>query len=662
MERFSRWIGQLLLATLTTFCGSAQTLSWQQVLPDEAIVSLHLHEGHFLIQTTGQVFLRSIDGIQWTALEEINNGVRSTEVNSKGLLLQEFSEAEGVLRLRFTEDLEHFTTVFSYPLDSNVQWLLPLQVFKDVFVTGYSDGLQAHLLVSPDGVSWTAALTVAGDELGRLRESTRDTLVLHQEGTQPGKWAESADGLTWKLHQDLIGEYARAAGGWIGVSWNGQTMQSQDRATWSPLPVNLKPPVPVAGNGEKVILMSLINYETRITTDGLHFVSGLLPVDPSRRPSGGISLKVHDGIFWFTDRPRTEGDPIYYYSENGVDWIASETPPTSPKDAGSSYNAFSRMPALRELHEQTGARPIATSITRGELTVAIEEQADGFFRLIERQGGDFRFVGTNWIPRHGDLYEYVPEARKLVENNGVFLCLAGGKLGRMDPSETYFPQVALRSRFAETEEERIEAIDSIHLEWSPVPGAVSYQIYRYPQRAGHDAAVFIGETSENQFLDFSAELERGSAYGYMATTHGSEGRASLPGAAAFGALERTFEELFDFYIYPADSLDIVVDPIITIEPWPTPSPLNSAWRSLTWWERVYKPEFPWVYSVEHGWWYLREVRWGFWTYDEALGWFWSHRTLYPQIYLPGVGWRYYLRGTTGPRWFYDYSIGDWVTD
>ena len=44
-----------------------------------------------------------------------------------------------------------------------------------------------------------------------------------------------------------------------------------------------------------------------------------------------------------------------------------------------------------------------------------------------------------------------------------------------------------------------------------------------------------------------------------------------------------------------------------------------------------------------------------------MGWVWTGRDIYPQIYRadPGV-WYLYNQGTDDPRWFYDYSTEDWT--
>lgn len=78
---------------------------------------------------------------------------------------------------------------------------------------------------------------------------------------------------------------------------------------------------------------------------------------------------------------------------------------------------------------------------------------------------------------------------------------------------------------------------------------------------------------------------------------------------------------------------------------------------------IYDFSFPWINLLDHGWWYRAEAAstpdlW--WVYDQALGWTAVPvANAYPYLWADGR-WLYYLKGTFGPRWFYDYRIGDWV--
>lgn len=627
---------------------SAQSLTWQAVLPDNNVRTLSVVGDYFVAGNSSNNFHVSTDGIDWIAIDEPRADNAEVAIGASGVLIQEALDAttnEVQLQLRFSSDFETFDTVYTAAATTGAQWLFPPRAFHGAFVASYFDGTDSFLISSSDGLEWSTVLSVEGKKLGVFGLSNRETLLLNKIGGTSGHWAESTDGLTWEVHHELDGHYASARDAWIGVSWDGNVYRSTDTKVWTKIPFDLRAPLPIAGNGERVVIVSLISYESRSTTDGISFASGTIPYDQSNRTSGSTGLTVHDGIFWLAYVPFGEnGVAQYFYSSDGITWTASDTPPPSDTSTtGLAFNSYSHAP---KLIDEDAWEPISTSLTVDDLTVAIEKQDDELYQLVERHGGNFRFVGTDWIPSHGSSDN--PQPRRLVEKDGIFLCLTTrNNLGRLDPQTTYLEQAGFDVNSL-TGTENIDAIDGIFLEWTSLEGVDFYRLYRRAEGASPESAVLVAETASSQAYDASPELERGRSHRYFLTTHRNDGTASLPGPSHTGYLRNTFDELH---------YDVVLPDFVIGAPLPSPT-----WVTLPWWERVYKPEFPWVYSVEHGWWYLREVRWGFWTYDQTLGWFWSHRTLYPHIYLPGRGWRYYLRGTTGPRWFYDYTVGDWVTD
>lgn len=63
-------------------------------------------------------------------------------------------------------------------------------------------------------------------------------------------------------------------------------------------------------------------------------------------------------------------------------------------------------------------------------------------------------------------------------------------------------------------------------------------------------------------------------------------------------------------------------------------------------------QFPWVYHLEHSWWYLTGGTSGtFWCYDASLGWIWISLEQYPTIWSANEGWLFYVAETTNPRFF-----------
>lgn len=68
-------------------------------------------------------------------------------------------------------------------------------------------------------------------------------------------------------------------------------------------------------------------------------------------------------------------------------------------------------------------------------------------------------------------------------------------------------------------------------------------------------------------------------------------------------------------------------------------------------------EFPWLYSVNHGWVYAGgggDFDGHYWFYDQQLGWFYTTPTAYPFIWQQDEErWLYYVEGTSNPRTFFD---------
>ena len=49
-----------------------------------------------------------------------------------------------------------------------------------------------------------------------------------------------------------------------------------------------------------------------------------------------------------------------------------------------------------------------------------------------------------------------------------------------------------------------------------------------------------------------------------------------------------------------------------------------------------------------------------WLWTPDLGWLWTTESLYPYLYSSSEGaWLWYQRGSSSPRWFYNYGTGSW---
>jgi hypothetical protein len=95
--------------------------------------------------------------------------------------------------------------------------------------------------------------------------------------------------------------------------------------------------------------------------------------------------------------------------------------------------------------------------------------------------------------------------------------------------------------------------------------------------------------------------------------------------------------------------------------WATAADLGGGWKGSDWFGTFYGALDPWIYHGEHGWMYVLGTSpadlW-FWTSD--LGWLWSGSAAYPFLYRADAdAWLWYSRGTTNPRWFYNFRAGGW---
>ena len=96
--------------------------------------------------------------------------------------------------------------------------------------------------------------------------------------------------------------------------------------------------------------------------------------------------------------------------------------------------------------------------------------------------------------------------------------------------------------------------------------------------------------------------------------------------------------------------------------WAAYEPDETGWKIIPWFGRIYDFGDKWIYHEQHGYLYgLGFDETDIWFYDYDMGWVWTGSNTYPQIYRadPGV-WYYYILDTDDPRWFHDYSNGQWT--
>jgi hypothetical protein len=96
--------------------------------------------------------------------------------------------------------------------------------------------------------------------------------------------------------------------------------------------------------------------------------------------------------------------------------------------------------------------------------------------------------------------------------------------------------------------------------------------------------------------------------------------------------------------------------------WAAYEPDETGWKIVPWFGRIYDFGDKWIYHEQHGYLYgLGFDEADIWFYDSDMGWVWTGSNTYPQMYRadPGV-WYYYVLDTDDPRWFHDYSSGQWT--
>ena len=93
----------------------------------------------------------------------------------------------------------------------------------------------------------------------------------------------------------------------------------------------------------------------------------------------------------------------------------------------------------------------------------------------------------------------------------------------------------------------------------------------------------------------------------------------------------------------------------------TATDLGGSWKWLSWFGFFSDTGDGWIYHNEHHWMYCVGVDpSNIWFYTLDMGWLWTSSATYPYLFRNNDGaWLYYLVGSSGPRWFYDYKTSLW---
>lgn len=95
--------------------------------------------------------------------------------------------------------------------------------------------------------------------------------------------------------------------------------------------------------------------------------------------------------------------------------------------------------------------------------------------------------------------------------------------------------------------------------------------------------------------------------------------------------------------------------------WTGSDHIAGSWRWLDWFGWFYVRDYPWIYHLQHGWVYPSGVNTDFmWLYALDMEWLWTTQGLYSNLYrLKDATWLYYLKDSEDPRWFYNWTTGEW---
>ena len=225
-----------------------------------------------------------------------------------------------------------------------------------------------------------------------------------------------------------------------------------------------------------------------------------------------------------------------------------------------------------------------------------------------------------------------------------------------------FLAISGRTSFPGGLQEVVEAYDPASDQWTgrvPIPTA----------RGGLAAAVvnglvylFGGEGNRNISSGVFAEVEE-----YDPGTDTWRGLAPMPnprhgiGAAVIGGRifipgGGTEEGLSDSNINDAFT------PPGSENPFSLLPDLGEQWRLSPWLGFLNDSRFPWIFHLQHGWWFTvcRSAQEDFFFFDLALkAWLYTSSAIYPNIYAfgPFNEWFFYAEGTANPRMFINLSSG-----
>ena len=96
--------------------------------------------------------------------------------------------------------------------------------------------------------------------------------------------------------------------------------------------------------------------------------------------------------------------------------------------------------------------------------------------------------------------------------------------------------------------------------------------------------------------------------------------------------------------------------------WAGAAGMGNGWMWLSWFGYFTDLGGGWLYHLQHGYLYYPSdaLSSSLWLHGADMGWLWTSPSVYPFLYRAQDGaWLWYLRGSSSPRWFHNYSTGLW---
>ena len=548
---------------------------------------------------------------------------------------------------------------------SNGPRLGNLQQLPFGWVAFSQGGTPGLVWFSPDGIEWEE---VYRDEeiafqSGSWRSGDEFLLELATDGA-PG-WLSTANGRDWSvrmLEPNLILEDGAVR---LGLSTMPKLQHdlflSEDGETWEPL-------LDVAGGKFGLRLLAADGvYVLRsgldtiyFSTDGREWEKAVLESQALREmpPPQVVTFGYHSGAFWYrvsaTQPPEFSDplpDPVTLTSADGQTWREADFPD------GYSNEGIQPVPNPDYLPPaHPGGNPVRNEpppdqeVSAGgrvlRLVYSETEKEMHLFLGTEAEG--FNEVHFPWQPQKHPFYTGNPEAIGAA-GGSFYVRTSNRSLLFLDPDGDYLPQpLPLRVSHGWHD-------DRIEVNWSPVPGAELYQIFR--SEYGVDGPFeLLAEVAETRYDD-RGDVRIDAVYHYKVRAVASDADSlftPVEQGRLWSVLQDTRKTGWGGGTIPEIPW-IIIDPIFG---WPD----TGGGRPRDFWSTASSEHYPWIWSREHHWQLCLEQPGNLWMWDPQAGWLWTRHHLYPHLYsLAEHDWLSFLAAGDRVRWFYHHGTADYIS-